>query len=115
VLTVINKWYLMGMLLPMLKLRCNTAFKRVQKTWGGYSPKRQLESMCYSPTEIRQAFSDFKLIRKRGYSISYPAWYQDSLRKKIGPVSNFLWKFDRFLNRTPLWSKGEYTLFILEA
>lgn len=114
VLTVINKWYFAGMLLPLFKLKFSTAFKRLQKTWGGYSPKRQLQSKCYSPSEIKVAFSDFKIIYKKGYSITYPAWYQDSLRKKLGKLSGFLWKFDQFLNKTPLWSKGEYTLFILE-
>lgn len=112
VVTVINKWYMTGILLPLIKFRFSLAFKRIQKTWGGYSPKRQLESRCYSPKEVKRAFRDFKLIHKRGYSISYPAWYQDSLRKKLGGFANFLWKLDYLLNKTFLWSKGEYTLFV---
>jgi len=114
VVTVINKWYWMGMLLPMLKLRFETAFKRIRKTWGGYSPKRNLDSKCYSPTEVKKAFSGFNLIKKRGYSICYPAWYQDSLREKLGGFSGFLWKVDKLLNKTPFWSKGEYTLFVFK-
>ncbi len=112
VVTVINKWYFMGMFLPLLKLRFKTAFKRLQKTWGGYSPKRTLESKCYSPSDVRKAFNDLKLLKKRGYSILYPAWYQDTLREKMGKFSNFLWKADRLFNKTPFWSCGEYTLFV---
>lgn len=114
VLTVINKWYWAGMLLPMLKLKFTTAFRRIRKTWGGYSPKRQLESKCYSPSEVKKAFKGFRLLRRRGYSISYPAWYQDNIREKLGGASNTLWEIDKALNKTPLWSKGEYTLFIFE-
>lgn len=112
VLTVINKWYWMGMLLPLIKLRYRAAFKRAQKTWGGYSPKRELESKCYSPSGIQKAFKGFDLVKKRGYSISFPAWYQDSIRKKLGSFAEFLWKFDKLLNKTPFWSAGEYTLFV---
>lgn len=104
----------MGMLLPLMKLKFETAFKRIQKTWGGYSPKRQLESKCYSPSEVKRAFKGFKLLRKRGYSILYPAWYQDHLREKLGRFSKFLWKMDQWINQTPFWSKGEYTLFVFE-
>ncbi|MEX2380015.1 MAG: class I SAM-dependent methyltransferase [Vicingaceae bacterium] len=114
VVTVINKWYWMGMLLPLMKLKINTAFKRIQKTWGGYSPKRQLESKCYAPREVKRAFRGFKLLRKRGYSILFPAWYQDHIREKLGGISKLLWKMDQLINKTPFWSKGEYTLFVFE-
>jgi len=113
VVTVINKWHLAGMLLPMLKGRFKIAFQRLKKTWGGYSPDRHLDSKCYTPSDIRRAFSSFNIIQKRGYSITFPAWYQDGLRPKLGRLYNILWKLDKVLNKTPLWSKGEYTLFIL--
>lgn len=114
VITVINKWYWAGILLPLLKLRFSVAFRRLKTTWGGYAPTRYLESKCYTPKDIREAFDKFRIIRKRGYSITYPAWYQDSLRKKMGRFSGILWKLDKFLNYTPFWSKGEYTLFAME-
>lgn len=112
VVTLINKWYWMGILLPLTKFRFSSAFKRLQKTWGGYSPKRELESRCYSPAEVKKAFKNFRLIYQRGYSIAYPAWYQDSLRKKLGKFAELLWDMDKLLNKTFFWSKGEYTLFV---
>ncbi len=115
VITVINKWYLAGMLLPLLKGRTKIAFQRLKETWGGYSPKRHLDSRCYSPAEIRKAFSGFRILRSRGFSITYPAWYQDHIRRKLRGAANLLWNFDRLLNYTPLKSKGEYMLFVLEA
>ena len=114
VLTTINKWYLSGILLPLIKGRTKIAFQRLKPVWGGYSPKRYIESKCYTPAYVRAAFSDFKVIKKRGYSIVFPAWYQDNLRTKLGSLYEGLWKADKLLNHTPLWDKGEYTLFILE-
>ena len=114
VITVINKWYLAGMLLPLLKGRTKIAFQRLRETWGGYSTSRHLDSKCYSPADIRRSFSDFKVVRQRGYSILFPAWYQDNLRKRMGKLSGLLWKLDGALNKTFFWSKGEYTLFVLE-
>lgn len=112
VVTFINKWYLAGMFLPLLKGRFNIAFQRLKTVWGGYSPTRHLNSKCYTPQNIRRSFSQLTEIKKRGYSIFYPAWYQDSLRKKLGKFSDFLWQVDNVANKTILWSKGEYTLFV---
>lgn len=114
VITVINKWYLSGIVLPLLKGRVTTAFRRLQKVWGGYSNTRQLDSKCYTPKDIKHAFSSFNIIRRRGYSIAYPAWYQNNIVQKLGKFSKALWKLDVFLNHTPFWSKGEYALYILE-
>jgi SAM-dependent methyltransferase len=114
VITVINKWYLAGMLLPLLKGKTTIAFQRLRQTWGGYSTSRHLDSKCYTPRAIRKAFEGYKAIRRRGYSIVFPAWYQDGLRKKLGSLAKLLWKTDGLLNFTPFWSKGEYTLFVLE-
>lgn len=113
VVTAINKWHLAGMLLPMLKGRFKIAFQRLKKSWGGYSPHRYLDSKCYTPKDIQKAFSSFNIIQRKGYSITFPAWYQDGLRPRLGKWYNALWKLDGFLNRTFLWSKGEYTLFVL--
>jgi ubiquinone/menaquinone biosynthesis C-methylase UbiE len=114
ILTAINKWHLAGILLPLIKGRIRIAFKRLQKNWGGYSHDRFLNSKCYTPKDVEAAFPDFKIIRRQGYSIAFPAWYQDKLRSKLGRLYQALWKFDKLLNKTFLWSKGEYTLFVLE-
>jgi ubiquinone/menaquinone biosynthesis C-methylase UbiE len=113
VITTINKWHLAGMLVPMFKGRFSIAFQRLRKIWGGYSPGRHLDSKCYTPRDIARAFSSFDVIRRRGYSVVFPAWYQDDLRPKLGRLYEWLWKADNLLNRTFLWSKGEYTLFVL--
>ncbi|RYD56864.1 MAG: class I SAM-dependent methyltransferase [Sphingobacteriales bacterium] len=114
VITVINKWYLSGIALPLMKGKVSVAFRRLQKVWGGYSNTRQLESKCYTPAEIKKAFSSFQIIKRRGYSIAYPAWYQNNIVKKLGSLANALWKLDVILNCTPFWSKGEYALYILK-
>ncbi len=112
VLTFVNKWYLREMLVQSIKLNFKIAFARLRKEWGGYSPDRYLPSRCYSPAEIKQAFRDFDLIEKKGYSITYPAWYnyrkyKDQLERIEGR-----WKRDESLQKGWLWSKGEYTLFV---
>ena len=113
VVTAINKWYLAGIMLPLMKGRFRIALQRLQPTWGGYSQTRYLASKCYTPGDIRRAFQGLRVVRKRGYSIAYPAWYQDAQRRKLGPVAGLLWKLDRLINYTPLWSKGEYLLLVL--
>ena len=114
VITVINKWYLAGILLPLLKGKTNIAFQRIKNTWRGYSPQRFLESKCYTPGDIKKAFHSFRIIRRQGYSILYPAWYDEPKRKKWGWIKTWLWKADRLLNHTPFRSWGEYNLFVLE-
>lgn len=114
VVTFINKWYLSGLLLPLIKGRFRIAFKRFQANWGGYSPRRHLDSRCYSPGEIKKAFKGFKVTDRKGYSIFYPAWYQDRQRQKLGKTADRLWKLDEAIQGTPLWSKGEYTLYVME-
>jgi ubiquinone/menaquinone biosynthesis C-methylase UbiE len=112
-LTFVNKWYLVEVLIHLLKLNPKKAFRRFNKVWGGYSELKYLESKCYSPQEIKNAFDeDFNLINKKGYSICYPAWYRHNWVKKLGKrASSLLWKGDMFLNKTPLWSLGEYALY----
>lgn len=113
VLTFVNKWYMLGILKPLLKLRINTAFKRLKKTWGGYSTSRFLPSKCYSPAQIRKAFSNFKEISHRGYSILFPAWYE-APKMVNDNYKESRWKWDEKLSKTPMWSWGEYTLFVFE-
>ncbi|TNE81196.1 MAG: class I SAM-dependent methyltransferase [Bacteroidetes bacterium] len=113
VLTFVNKWYLLGILKPLLKLRFATAFKRLKKVWGGYSTSRFLPSKCYTPTEVRKAFGGMREVKHRGYSILFPAWYE-SPKVVQANYKDRLWNWDRALSKTPFWSLGEYTLFVFE-
>ena len=114
VLTFVNKWYLREMLVQALKLNFKVAFSRLKKEWGGYSPNRHLPSSCYSPEQILDAFKDFSLLEKKGYSIFYPAWYNPHKLKGKEDKGNKLWEKDQRLQSSFLWSKGEYTLFVFE-
>jgi len=117
VLTFVNKWYLVDMLISLLKFRFKRAFLRLRKIWGGYSPQYHLKSRCLSPAEIRKAFgADFSITHSRGYSILYPAWYRLHWTYRLGRrICDALWQADRLLNRTPAWCLGEYALYSFKA
>jgi SAM-dependent methyltransferase len=112
VLTFVNKWYLREMIVQMIKINFKQAFARIRKIWGGYSPERYLPSRCYSPRQVKRSFKNLQLIEKQGYSIFFPAWY--NFKKALGDPARLdrLWRFDKKLQKTCLWSKGEYTLFV---
>lgn len=112
VLTFVNKWYLREMLVQLVKLRFRSAFARIRKVWGGYSVNRHLPSSCYSPGQVERAYKDLKLIFRKGYSIFYPAWYNQHKLKGRTDGGDSLWKRDAQVQNTWLWSKGEYTLFV---
>jgi ubiquinone/menaquinone biosynthesis C-methylase UbiE len=112
VLTFVNKWYLREMFVQALKLNYKTAFSRIKKEWGGYSPNRHLPSRCYSPGTIKSAFRDFTLLERKGYSIRYPAWYNPHKVKNNPELAEELWEKDQELQSSWWWSKGEYTLFV---
>ncbi len=114
VLTWVNKWYLRELLVQLLKLKPRAAMARLRKTWGGYSTSRFLPSRCYSPGTIINAFSDMECIRKHGYSIVFPAWYNAHKITGNPEKADRLWKLDQMLQKTPFWSCGEYTLFIFQ-
>lgn len=114
VLSFVNKYYLTGMLIELVKLRFKNAFARLRPVWGGYSPVKYLPSRCYSPREITNAFSELEVLKKRGYCILHPAWYYPNLYRRLGKISNALWKVDQILNKTLLWKFGEYTLFVFQ-
>ena len=114
VLSFVNKYYLAGMGIELLKGRFSGAFSRLRPEWGGYSPSKFLPSKCYRPGEIRKFFSDFHLIRQMGFSLIYPAWYYQRLYRLLGPANSCLWNADRLLNKTPLWRFGEYSLFVFQ-
>lgn len=112
VLTFVNKWYLRELLVQVVRFRWKTAFARLGKTWGGYSVTRHLPSHCYSPARIRRAFSRFSLLARKGYSITYPPWYNDHKIRENPDRAERLWNLDQRLQNTMLWSVGEYTLFV---
>ena len=113
VLTFVNKWYLVDVLINLLKFRFKSAFRRFREVWGGYSDLKYLESRCLSPREIKQAFGDdFQITHRRGYSILYPAWYRSHWVYRLGRrACDILWDADRMLNHTPAWCLGEYALY----
>lgn len=114
VLSFVNKYYLAGFILELLKGKFASAFSRLRPEWGGYSPTKFLPSRCYRPGEIRKYFSEFQLIKRRGYSIIHPAWYYRKLYNLLGRMNRFTWKADRLLNKTPLWRFGEYFMFVFQ-
>lgn len=114
VLTFVNKWYLAGMIIEMLRLRFKRAYGRLNPLWGGYSPSKFLPSHCYSPQEIKKAFKAFTLVSKQGYSILHPAWYFTTINQKLGKWRKYFWKADLLLNKTFLWRYGEYTMFVFK-
>lgn len=116
VLTFVNKWYLMAILKPVLKLKIKN-FKhrsRLGKVWGGYSPDNFIKSRCYSSKEIKTFFNEFEIEKKKGFCILYPAWYEQRLVKKYPKITNLFWKVDTFLQNTFLWNFGEYTLYVFK-
>lgn len=114
VLTFVNKWYFMSILKPLVKLKFKTATRRLGKVWGGYSPTKFLASRCYSSRDIKRYFNQFTIVKKRGYSILYPAWYENHINTKHPELCKKLWKVDLFLQRTPFWNLGEYSLYIFK-
>lgn len=114
VLTFVNKWYLRELIVNLLKLKPRTAFARLRAVWGGYSTNRHLESRCYSHAYIRACFGQFTEAAHQGYSIVFPAWYNDHKLASNPKKADRLWRIDRWLNRTFLWPFGEYTLFVFQ-
>lgn len=115
VLTFVNKYYLSEFFVNMLKLRPAKATARWGSTWHGYSNNYSLDSKTYTPSYIKSAFGEtsLKLTIKRGYSIFYPAWFQNNKLKKYPGMCATLEKMDALANKTSLfWANGEYTLFV---
>jgi hypothetical protein len=117
VLTFVNKWYFVDILLHVLRFRFRKVFRRFRKNWGGYSDAHHLDSHCFSPREIQQAFgADFTITRRRGYSILYPAWFRANWISRLGRrMGDVLWDADRMLNHTPAWCLGEYALYTFKT
>jgi len=113
-ITFVNKWYPMGMLAYLRRLNFKKAFERLRKTWWGYSENYLLRSRTYYGWQIKRSFKNFNLLFKRGYSILYPAWFQDRIRIKLGPFAEKLWHLDTYLSKTFFWSWGDYVLLVFE-
>ena len=66
--------------------------------------------------QIQKVFGkNGNIVKRKGYSILYPAWYRDRWTRKLGRrVSRFLWAMDDWLNKTTFWKFGEYTLFVIK-
>lgn len=116
VLTFVNRWYLLEILYGLARLRWRKAVARLRPVWGGYANDRVLESRCVSPGQVRAAFAPhFEVVRQRGYCMLYPAWYRNPRWVAGRPrLAETLWQADQGLNRTPLWSAGEYALYVLK-
>lgn len=114
VASFVNKWYLAGMLIDLVRLRFRSAFGRIKPLWGGYSPSRFLPSHCYSTSEIEKAFQGFRIKSQKSFSIVHPAWYYTHLNEKLGNSRKYLWQTDLLLNKTFLRRFGEYSLFVFE-
>jgi ubiquinone/menaquinone biosynthesis C-methylase UbiE len=114
ILSCVNKWYLGGMILELIRFRFSKVFSRLKPIWGGYSPTKYLASHCYTPREVTIAFKSLNLVKRKGYCIVHPAWYFTGINKRLGKIGRLLWRIDNFLDKTFFWQFGEYTLFVFE-
>jgi ubiquinone/menaquinone biosynthesis C-methylase UbiE len=116
IVTYINKWYLGGMLIEMIRCRFLKVFSRLKTTWGGYSPSQFLPSRCYTPGQVKEAFSGMKVIQNKGYTIVHPAWFYTKINSKLGErYRRILWSVDTILSKTFLWRWGEYGLVVFKT
>jgi ubiquinone/menaquinone biosynthesis C-methylase UbiE len=114
VLTFVNKYYIAGTIIELLKLKPKFAFARWKKIWGGYSPTNFLASRCYRPHTIKK-WAKLDCIHSRGYSIFYPAWYYHKFHKLL-PKSILagLWELDERIASTPVGKLGEYMMYTFQ-
>ncbi len=116
VVTYINKWYLAGMIIEIVRCRFLKVFSRLKPTWGGYSPSHFLPGRCYTPNQVKMAFRDMKILQKQGYEIVHPAWFYTQINIKLGNrLSRILWSIDTILSKTFLWRWGEYGLIVFKC
>lgn len=111
----VNKWYITGMLIETARFRFSKAVSRLNPVWGGYSPSHYLPSHCYSSGQVKLAFTELKILQRKGYAIVHPAWFYTNINQKIGSrISRYLWKIDQVLDKTFLWRFGEYGLMVFK-
>jgi SAM-dependent methyltransferase len=114
VLTFVNRVYLFDSAMHLARGRFRRAFARVRNQWRGYVEHKPVDATLYSSGELAKRFAPpFRVERREGYSIIYPAWYRASRFREKGAMVRALWLADRALNRTPLWSIGEHLLYVL--
>jgi len=114
VLTFVNKYYVAGTIIELLKLKPKFAFARWKKIWGGYSPTNFLASRCYRPSTIKK-WAKLNCIYSRGYSVFYPAWYYHTLHKRLPKsIVAALWELDERIATTQIGKFGEYMLYTFE-
>jgi SAM-dependent methyltransferase len=113
VLTFVNRCYVVDTALHLLRGRPRRAFARVADRWQGYSDVR-LGVSLYFPSQIEAAFARaFRVERREGFSILYPAWYRSTRFRANGGAVRALWLADRAANRSFLWRTGEHVLYAL--
>jgi SAM-dependent methyltransferase len=114
VLTFVNRTYVVDAALHLLRGRPRRAMARFADRWRGYSDQTPLRASLYFPRQIEARFAPaFRVERREGFSILYPAWYRAARFHERGALVRALWIADRALNRTPLWSGGEHLLYVL--
>ena len=114
VLTFVNRTYFADAAWHLLRGRPGRAAARFTNRWRGYSDQTSLHASLYTPRQIEAAFAPaFRVERREGFSIVYPAWYRAHRFRANSGWVRALWSADRALNRTPLWSTGEHLLYVL--
>jgi hypothetical protein len=107
---------LIDSVLHLLRGRPASAAARLVDKWRGYSDKTPLDTHLYFPRQLEAVFrSGFRVEKREGFSILYPAWYRAARFRAGGSALRALWVCDRNLNRTPLWSTGEHLLYVFRA
>jgi SAM-dependent methyltransferase len=114
VLTFVNRVYLVDSAIHLVRGRLKLALARARNQWRGYVDDKPIHATLYSSRQLARLFApSFRLERREGYSIIYPAWYRASRFREQGKTIRSLWLADRALNRTPLWSVGEHLLHVM--
>lgn len=115
VLSFVNRYYLMGMLIESLKGRFKAAFARLAPVWGGYSPHQFLASRCFRHAEIEAAFAPLARSYRRGYSIAFPAWYYRGWYQMLPrALREAFWRLDQAWGAGFYGKFGEYILYEFE-
>jgi SAM-dependent methyltransferase len=115
-LSFVSRVYLVDSLLHLLRGRPRRAAARLLDRWGGYSDNGPLSTHLYFPRQLEAIFAfGFRVEKREGFSILYPAWYRAARFRAGGSALRALWLGDRALNRTPLWFAGEHLLYVFRA
>lgn len=114
VLTFVNRTYLLDAAWHLVRGRLGHAMARLRNRWRGYSDAKPLDASLYFRRHLEARFAPaFRIERREGFSILYPAWYRAYRFQQSGFWVRALWIVDRVLNRTPLWSAGEHLLYVM--